>query len=101
MKIPAIHDLRNLTGEFFFRAFRKWGLGNELMMAARSAARLQTTIDEILLGDRSKARETELIVYIADAHIYLAMLEVAMNAKSDVKTAIDARLAELTDKVLK
>ena len=101
MKLPAIHEIRNLTGEFFIRAFRKWGLGNELIRTARASSRLHSIIDDVLLGDRSKAKETELITSIAECHIYLATLEIALQAKNDVKTAIDAKLQELTDEVLR
>lgn len=76
-------------------------MADQLMKTARVSAAMQVTVNEILLGDRSKARETELIERIAESYIYLASLELALSARGDVKTAIDAKLGELTDKVLR
>lgn len=99
MNLP--HDIRFLTGEFFLRAWRKYGAVDQYLKAGRAASALETTITEILLGDRTKDRETELIDRVAEMEIYLSALITALGAQSDCKTAIQSRLDALTSEVLK
>lgn len=101
MKLPSLHELRFLSGEFFLRAYRKYGRVDQLLKLATSASRLVVTVNAILMGDRSKDRETELIERIAEVQIYLSSIVIAFGFQSDAKTALQAKLDELTDKVLK
>src|SRR5512137_1556362 len=81
--IPELHDVRFLSGEFFLRAYRKYGRVDQLLKLATSASRLVVTIHAILLGDRSKDRETELIERIAEVEIYLSSIVTAFGFQSD------------------
>lgn len=101
MKFPKMHEIRFLTGEIFLRAAKKYGFFNELLHVSRATSRLQETIADILEGDRSPAREVELISRIGEVHITLAAVEIAMRAQNDVRTAIDASIAVYADRVLK
>jgi len=101
MRIPRMHEIRFMTGEIFLRAFKKYGFYTELLQLSRASARLQETVAEILIGDRSRGREAELIARIADIHIYLAAIEIALRAQNDVRTAIDMTVTAYTDQVLK
>jgi IS1 family transposase len=101
MKLPALHELKFLSGEFFLRAWRKYGRADQLLKLATASSRLVVTINAILMGDHSKNRESELIERIAEVQIYTTSIVTAFSFQNDAKTAIQAKLDELTDKVLK
>jgi len=101
MKLSPIATFRFLSDEFFIRALRKWGLSDQLIKSGTSAAKLQVTVNEIIQGDRSKGKETELIQRIAELRIYLDALVNALGAQNDTKVAIQTKLEELRDQALR
>jgi hypothetical protein len=98
MNLP--HDIRFLVHPFFLRAIRRWGFADQMMKANRAAATFQLSTSKILLGDRSRAQEADLIDAIAELEVYLSALVTALDVQSETRSAIQAKLDQLTSEVL-
>jgi hypothetical protein len=99
MNIPS--DTRFLSHPFFLRSLRKEGFAVQVYKANRAAAYFQLQLNTVLLGDRSKDQETRLIEAIAEMEIYLSAVINALDAQSDARTAIQARLEALNAEKVK
>ena len=94
-------DIRFLSHDSIPKAIRKYGLSSILLNTSLISSNINKLICEIILGNHSKAQETELLSALCDIEIEISKIITALNAQNDAKMMTQAKLDKLTDKVLR
>lgn len=99
MNIP--HDIRWLSHPFFVRALNKFGFFNQIVKTNQAAAKLQLILNRIVLGNKTKKDEDDLLEAIAETEIYLSALVNDMGLQDRAKEVIQLKLESEMNEVLK
>lgn len=98
MTLP--HDIRFIAHPFFAHARKRWETRDQFTRVSLAATRLQAIIGRVMLGERTKAVEVELVDAVAEMEIYLSAVVNLLDAQSEARSAIQAKLEALTGEVL-
>lgn len=99
MNLP--HDIRFLAHEWFMRSLRKCGFTHELNKTGKALSALNQLIHEAMLRPQTKDDEANIIDAIAEVEVYMHQLIKALGAENTCKVAIQTKLDQLMDELLK
>jgi len=94
------HDIRFINHPFFSHARKRWETRDQFTRVSLAATRIQAIIGRVMLGERTKAVEVELVDAVAEMEIYLSAVVNMLDAQSEARSAIQAKLEALTGEVL-
>ena len=94
-------NIKWLAHPFFVRALNRYGFMNQIMKTNQAAAKLQLVLNRVMLGERTKKDEADILDAIAETEVYLSALVNDMGLQSMANEAVQQKLEELTNEVLK